>query len=79
VTFSPLVVRGARFTPRETVTVTTPTGRLQVRTTATGAFVASFRGVPRCSGGGIVIARGAHGERVTLRLPLMMCAPATTP
>ena len=76
VDFTPLVVRGTAFVPRELVTVTAPTGRVQVRTTATGAFVASFGGTPRCSSGGVVVARGAHGERVLLRLPLTMCAPA---
>ena len=76
VNFTPLVVRGTAFVPREVVTVTAPTGRIQVRTTATGSFVASFRGTPRCSSGGVVVAVGARGERVLLRLPLTMCAPA---
>ena len=76
VNFTPLVVRGNAFAPRETVTVTAPTGRIQVRTSATGAFVASFDGMPRCSSGGVVVARSANGERVLLRLPLTMCAPA---
>ena len=76
VAYAPLVVRGIEFVPGETVTVTAPIGRVTVRTTAAGAFVARFRGAPRCSGGGIVVARGAHGETVRLRLPVTMCAPA---
>src|SRR5262245_60699960 len=76
VDFTPLVVRGTAFVPREVVTVTAPTGRITVRTSATGAFVASFGGAPRCSSGGVVVARSAHGERVMLRLPVTMCAPA---
>jgi hypothetical protein len=76
VNMSPLVVRGTAFAPREAVTVSSPYGRIQTRATATGAFVVRFGGVPRCSSGGVVLARGAHGERVTLRLPLTMCAPA---
>ena len=76
VNMSPLGVRGTAFAPREVVTVSAPYGRIQTRATATGAFVVSFGGVPRCSSGGVVLARGAHGERVMLRLPLTMCAPA---
>ena len=76
VNMSPLVVRGTAFVPREAVTVSTPYGHTRIRATATGGFVVRFGRVPRCSSGGVVVARGAHGERVLLRLPLTMCAPA---
>lgn len=74
---TPLVVRGLGFHARETVTLTAPVGRLRMRTTATGGFLASFQsGVDRCSGGRIV-AIGTSGDRVVLRLPQLMCAPAS--
>jgi hypothetical protein len=73
---SPLVVRGASFRPLETVTLTSTVGRVRVRTTAKGTFVASFPGTTdRCTGGRL-LAVSVNGERVTLRLPLTMCAPA---
>jgi hypothetical protein len=74
---APLVVKGSAFTPRSTVTVSAPYGRLHVRTTTRGVFVASFPGnVDRCSNGGTVVAVGVGGEKVTLRLPKTLCAPA---
>jgi hypothetical protein len=74
---APLVVRGSAFSPRSTVIVTAPYGRLHVRTTTRGVFVASFPGnVDRCSTGGMVVAIGTRGERMTLRLPSALCAPA---
>ena len=73
---SPLVVRGLAFHARETVTVTAPAGRLRVRASVNGSFLATFgTGTDRCSGGRIV-AVGASGDRVVLKLPQMMCLPA---
>jgi hypothetical protein len=75
---SPLVVRGMGFHAREAVTVTAPFARLRVKSSTTGGFLASFnRGADRCTGGRIV-AVGASGDRVVMRLPPMMCLPATT-
>jgi hypothetical protein len=78
---TPLVVKGVAFRPRESVTVTTPAGRMHVRTTANGSFLASFGAglSDRCSGGARIVAVSVAGERVVLRLPLTMCAPAASP
>jgi hypothetical protein len=74
----PLVVRGLAFHAREVVTVTAPVGHLRVHASVNGTFVATFRnGTDRCSGGRIV-ALGATGDRVVIKLPQMMCLPAAS-
>jgi hypothetical protein len=75
----PLTVRGIGFHARESVSVTAPSGRVRTKTNAAGSSVVTFQSVgDRCSGGRIV-AIGARGERVVLRLPPTMCLPAGTP
>jgi hypothetical protein len=77
VTSSPLVVAGAHFRSHERVTITAANTTRSVRTTALGAFRASFSPmtVDRCSAVRIV-AVGAFGDRAVFARTHVMCAPA---
>jgi hypothetical protein len=81
VSAAPLKVRGTAFYPRERVRVTASTGagvvlRRQVRTTAQGAFVATFAQVVYDPCNSLrVTALGARGDRAVVKRPMRECAP----
>ncbi len=77
---SPLVARGAHFTPHTRVVVTELTGPgsriARVPAFDRGTFRVAFRNVAQpCGTAFAVRARNAAGETATLRLPLRPCVP----
>jgi hypothetical protein len=79
----PVTVRGSGFFARERVRLTltaADTKRIRVvRTSARGAFTATFGlpdGYDRCKDGLRVTAAGARGDRAAAKLPQPQCPPA---
>jgi hypothetical protein len=79
---TPLVVTGARFLPRERVTVRINVNedrRLRrVTATRTGRFTVTFTGVlvhDRCNSPFRIWAIGARGSRAEMKMPPLQCPP----
>jgi hypothetical protein len=75
---APLTVHGTGFVAHERVALVGGGVRTAVRSSALGGFTVRLGTVDRCSGGRVV-ATGARGDRAVLRLPPLLCAPASTP
>jgi hypothetical protein len=80
---TPVVVAGARFLPRERVTVRLSVNedrRLRrVTATSTGRFTVTFDGVAvydRCNSRFRIWAVGARGSEAELKMPQLLCPPA---
>ena len=74
---APLEIRGIGFRPHETVRVSSGSFHIRVRSSARGLFVVTFPAGDRCSGGARVAAVGSTGERAVLRVPPVLCPPAS--
>jgi hypothetical protein len=79
--YSPLILRGAKFRPLEHVrlTVSADGNRTKkvVRASRRGSFTVPFPSVAvdRCSSGVSALAVGLHGSRARLKLPQLLCPP----